>query len=350
MYRPRSAIVLAIAVGVTLVWTSGAQADMVPQQNDIVGEGNYLSQSALNFIADGYIDSNGVTKSGYNRTADNRLISYDAITLNRVWGDKITLEPGVVWPRPGSGDECSSADNPGPNNLLFSNVNPLFDFARSSTALSMPEIAANLQAVPFAIDGLQLAVAKSGTNAPATISATDMVKIYNGTYTNWSQLGGANAPIIPYIPVTEGSPCAAFRSQLKRANFSVEVALADSVRRYDNSTSVGRIFDPSDPFYGPDSVNAVAPVSTGRASLAPDSSLVSLEGGFSAKRTLYNVVRGSAGNKPWFHELFGTGGYLCSSGAKGAISAAGFAQLATPDSGGTCGVPTQAQNTNWTTS
>lgn len=343
MKRTKAAVVAtALLAGcISLSVATSASADVTPQAKDVIGAGSDTSQYALNYIADGYKASNGATKTGYNATASARLISFDAITINNVTHDQIVLRPGkasVVRPN-GSGEGKAT---------LYSSPASDFNFARSSSALSTAEVAANLQAVPFAVDGLKLAVAKSGTNAPATISAADMVKIYNGTYTNWSQLGGANAPIVAYIPQTGSGTRSFFEAQLKAANGNVAVTLASTIKvsqEHDES-----IFDPASATYGADAVNAVSPFSTGRGSLAPASTYVSFEAGFSAQRALYNVVRNADLTKSWFTSLFGTGGYICGGSAKAAIAAAGFSQLATPDNGGVCGVPTQAATSNFTVS
>jgi ABC-type phosphate transport system substrate-binding protein len=44
--------------------------------------------------------------------------------------------------------------------------------------------------------------AAGGTNAPATLTTAQLAAIYNCIDTNWSQVGGKNAPIHPFLPQT----------------------------------------------------------------------------------------------------------------------------------------------------
>jgi ABC-type phosphate transport system substrate-binding protein len=335
MKRTKAAIAAAalLAGAITLAGATSASADSTPQARDVVGSGSDTSQFAMNYAADGFL-SGGVIKTGYNGLANARLVSFDAITLNNVTHDNIVVRPGTAAiQRPNGSTEGKSA--------LTTNAS--FNYARSSSGLSAGEISAGLQAVPFAVDGLKLSVSQAGTHAPASISAADMVKIYDGTYTNWSQLGGTSAPIKAYIPQSGSGTRAFFEGQLKSANGNVAVLIAATVltaQEHDPS-----IFDPANATYGADAINAVAPFSTGRAGLSP--TLVHLEGGFTAQRALYNVVRTTDLSKAWFSALFSSNGYLCSSAGKGAVESAGFFQLAIPDDGGVCGAPTTAATTNF---
>lgn len=335
MKRTKTAIAAAalLAGAITLVGSTSASADSTPQARDIVGSGSDTSQFALNYVADGYLAGTTV-KTGYNGLANARLVSFDAITINNVTHDNIVVRPGTAAiQRPNGSTEGKSA--------LIANAN--FSFARSSSALNTAEISAGLQAVPFAADGLKLSVSQTGTHAPASISAADMVKIYDGTYTNWSQLGGTSGPIKAYVPQSGSGTRSFFEAQLKAANGNVTVVIPGTIltsQEHDAS-----IFDPTNATYGADAINAVSPFSTGRAGLSP--TLVHLEGGFSAQRALYNVVRTADLSKAWFSSIFSSNGYLCSTSGKGAIEAAGFTQLALPDDGGVCGAPTTAATTNF---
>lgn len=335
MKRTKAAIAAAalLAGAFSLVGAGSASADFVPQTRDIVGSGSDTSQFALNDIADGYV-TGGLTKPGFNTLSAARLVSFDAITINGVVHDNIVVRPGTAAvQRPNGSGEGKTA--------LINNAS--FSFARSSSALSTTEIAAGLQAVPFAIDGLKLAVAKGATHAPATITPAQMVGIYNGTYTNWSQLGGTAGTIKAYIPQSGSGTRSFFEAQLKAANGGVAVTLVNVTSSQEHDPA---IFDSANATYGADAINAVAPYSTGRALLDP--SLVKLEGGFSAQRALYNVVRTADLGKSWFAGTFGPNGYLCSNAGKGAIENAGFTQLALPDDGGVCGAPTTGATTNFT--
>ncbi|HET8969559.1 MAG TPA: Ig-like domain-containing protein, partial [Candidatus Nanopelagicales bacterium] len=93
--------------------------------------------------------------------------------------------------------------------------------------------------------------------------------------------------------------------------------------------------------------NAVAPFSVGRNTVA--GSPLRIEGGFSAARALYNVVRQRDLNQADIVSIFSTNGFICSPAAKPLITAAGFQQLLPPSKGGVCGVATQDPTTNLAT-
>lgn len=88
--------------------------------------------------------------------------------------------------------------------LLRTPTDPLFNdvaFARSSSAASTADIAAGEIPLPFAVDKFVSVVSPTGP-APATLTGQQILRIFNGTYTNWNQVGGKNAPIHPYLPKT----------------------------------------------------------------------------------------------------------------------------------------------------
>jgi ABC-type phosphate transport system substrate-binding protein len=328
-----AAVLLAAALGVAGATT--ASADATPQARDLVGVGSDTSQFAVNYLADG-VKVGAIFTPGFNAGANARLVSYDAIAPNGVIGDQIVIKTGTASiARPNGSGAGKTA--------LIANTN--INYARSSSTLSTAEINAGLQQVPFAVDGLKLAVSAAGTNAPASISPADMVKIYNGTYTNWNQLGGASGAIKAYIPQTGSGTRTFFLAQLQAANGGTAVTLGAGITESEEHNPA--VFDPASATYGANAVNAVAPFSTGRAGSSP--ALVKLEGGFNAQRALYNVVRTSDLSKPWFTSIFGPNGFICGGGGKASIEAAGFAQLAVSDDGGVCGIPTQAATSNFTT-
>lgn len=309
-----------------------ASADLTPQPRDIVGGGSDTTQFAMNYLADGAA-SGGLFYAGYNATANARLISFDAILPNGVIGDSISLKAGATpITRPNGSTQGK--------NLLYGaadNVNA--NYARSSSSLGGSEVTAGLQLIPFAVDGIELAVRAAGTNAPATITPGQMVDIYEGTITNWNQIGGANGVIVPLIPQPGSGTRATFEAQLKAANGGVTVVLGSNVQESQEHDPAPIAADP----------NAVAPFSTGRASFAPSISLVEGAGSWAYTRALYNVVRQDDLTAPWFGPLFGSDGFICSGAATQLIAAAGFEQLASPLDGGVCGEATQSATTNFTT-
>ncbi len=299
-------------------------AGYVPQASDIIGVGSDTSEHALNYLAEGHAGQTGWNATG----AANKLVSWNAKAPQGA-AATINLPGNAAATRPnGSGN--------GMKTLYGATEVADIDFARSSSALGVAEKSAGLQAFPFAKDSLAMATAKS-SNAPATLTVADVVKIYDGTYTNWSQLSGTSGVIKPLIPQSGSGTRSFFLAQLKAANGGNDVVLAGSVVEVQEHDA------------GPvqNDANAVAPFSVGRNDVigAP----LRIEGGFSAARALYNVVRQADVAKPELTAVFGKDGFVCSPEAKGLIEAAGFDQLATPTAGGVCGVPTQDATTNLTT-
>ena len=311
-----------VAASVALMAPAHANPSFVPVDSDIVGVGSDTTQFAMNYLADG---NAGV--AGYNagRTSA-RLVSFDA-----TGGGTVTLKQGSA---PIGRPNGSSA---GKVLLYGAGNNPDVDYARSSSAISATEKSNGLFAFPFAKDTLTLATAKV-SNAPASISAADMVKIYDGTYTNWNQVPGGTAGVIaPKIPQSGSGTRSFFVGQLTAANGGSPVTLAGTVVDVQEHDPAPIQSDP----------NAVAPFSIGRNAVA--GSPLRIEGGFIAARAVYNVVRQTAVSDPTILGIFGADGFICSLAAKPLIEAAGFEQLARPAKGGVCGQPTQDASSNLAT-
>lgn len=319
-----TAAVVAASLSLAAPASADPAAGYAPTAADVIGVGSDTSEFALAYLADG---NAGVP--GWNATNPaNRLVSWNA-TAPAGGTATINLPSNNAATRPnGSGA--------GKKTLYGAGNNTDIDFARSSAALDATEKQAGLQAFPFAKDSLALATAKT-SNAPASISAADMVRIYSGTVTNWSQLGGSPGVIEPKIPQSGSGTRSFFLAQLQAANNGTAVTLAGTVAEVQEH----------DPSQIKDNPNAVAPFSLGRNAVA--GSPLRIEGGFSAARALYNVVRQSDVAKPEILAIFGDAGFVCSAAAKPLITAAGFEQLLPKTQGGACGVPTQDPTTNLAT-
>ncbi|MEO6510232.1 MAG: Ig-like domain repeat protein [Nocardioides sp.] len=299
-------------------------AGYVPSTSDVIGVGSDTSEFVMNYLADG---NAGV--AGYNASGPaNKLVSWNALPPTGQPAT-INLPTNPAAPRPnGSGN--------GKKALYGAGNVPDVDFARSSAPLDATEKSNGLQAFPFAKDSLALATAKT-TNAPTTISAADMVRIYSGAVTDWSQLGGTAGVIAPKIPQSGSGTRSFFVAQLKAANNGVDVVLAGSVTEVQEH----------DPSLIQSNPNAVAPFSIGRNAVGGN--FLRIEGGFSADRALYNVVRQGDVGKAEILAIFGDAGFICSPAAKPLITAGGFEQLLPKSQGGVCGVPTQDPTTNLAT-
>lgn len=329
LVRPIGTGLLAgvVATASALVLTAGpATADpsptFVPTAADVVGVGSDTTQISMNALADGF---QGVP--GYNDRAGAtvRLASFDA-----TGSAQVTLREGAT---PVNRPNGSTA---GKNLLRGSGNNPDVDFARSSSRLSDPEVQDGLFAFPFALDVLQMAV-KPGGNAPSTLTKAQIVGIYKGDITNWSEVGGTAGTIVPLIPQSGSGTRSFFEGELRAANGGTPVTLGAAVKNTQEHDPTDIVADP----------NAIAPYSVGRAALSGDLQLVG--GEFSARRAVYNVVRQADVEKPEIQEIFGTSGFLCSADARSLIEAGGLTQLASVTAGGVCGQVTQAATSNFAT-
>ena len=337
MSRSRLSAVLAGAVALTalglgpLAGSASADPTFTPDATDVVGVGSDTTEFALAFLADG-TTVGGAPVAGYNagRTS-GRLVSWNATGTS-----PISLREGHAAVTRPNGSGAGKAE-------LFGGGNDTdVNFARSSSSLSTTEVGASLWQVPFAVDGLKMAVRAAGSNAPAFISPADVLAIYKGDKTTWDQVGGSSgATIHPLIPQTGSGTRTFFLAQLQALNGGTAPTLGGGVHETQEHSDAD-IKDDAD---------ALAPFSTGRAATTPTIALLGGNnvGGFEATRALYNVVRQADLSASWFAPIFGPSGFICSNAAKPLVEAAGFGQLATAANGGVCGEATQSTTTNFAT-
>jgi phosphate transport system substrate-binding protein len=118
---------------------------------------------------------------------------------------------------------------------LFNGTNHL---APSSRALNGTELG-QLYAFNIARDGFVMAVRNSGTMGFINnITKTQVEQIYEGTITNWNQLGGPSAAIVPRARITGSGTQPDFLS-----NFSVDATAENNVI---NATGLPRLVESSD--------------------------------------------------------------------------------------------------------
>ncbi len=311
-----SGIVVAALAGSAIAFTalpSSAAVDaddptFTAVSGDLIGVGSDTSQHALHLLAGGWNDQSPAPTF--------RVASFSA-----TGGGTITLPSGDINRPNGSGA--------GKGLLYGAGNNTDVDFARSSSALNDAEKQAGLKAFPFALDTLSMAVSNSvPSHAPTALTEAQIVGIYSGSITNWSDVGGTAGVIAPKIPQAGSGTRSFFVAQLKRMNNGVDVTLAGSVtpvQEHDDTPIK-------------DDANAIAPFSVGRAALL--GTTLRIEDGLAAKRALYNVVRGTDLANADVQTVLGEDGFVCSTGARSLIEAAGFQQLATPAHGGVCGEAT----------
>ncbi len=287
-----------------------------PVAADLIGVGSDTSQHAVWSLANAW-------------NAKTPAPAFKVATFAATGGGTIALPSGSI-SRP-------NGSTAGKNLLRTAGGNADVDFARSSSTLSEAEKSDGLQQIPFAVDELAMAVSKNVvSNAPATLTPAQIVGIYKGDITNWSAVGGTAGVIAPKIPQGGSGTRSFFVAQLKAMNGGVDVSLAASVaevQEHDDTAVKG-------------DANAIAPFSVGRASLLGDT--LRIEGGWTAQRALYNVVRGADVPNEKVQAVFGPTGFFCSDAARAPIEAAGFKQLDVETDGGVCGEQTQNPTTNFT--
>jgi ABC-type phosphate transport system substrate-binding protein len=283
--------------------------------------------------------------------------------------DEQVVDPGVT-----AGSSLPSGSGDG-RTLLRTATDPIFGdvaYGRSSGPINTTDLAAGELALPFAVDKI-VVVTHPGGPAPASLTGAQILGIYNGTYTNWNQLGGKNAQIHPYLPKAGSSTLNAFEAFLAALDKVNEAPGSDNdptshsaasqtwqgpgntISNGNWNTGTANV-EEHDPSVTIADKAAIEPFSYGRAQLANGhSKTVRIEGGWSRDRELYHVVRGSAisgaTTTPFLYgsdsnvleNLFSSTGWVCTnSTAQADIAGAGFWPLQTGTTAGKCGV----KNTN----
>ena len=166
-----------------------------PAENAAVGVGSDTIQNVLDQFS---ADYNATLKC----SSATRLYSWDATNPNTgAIGDTIAEKSGcssIARPDGSSAGitQLATFQKTGDGNFYCSS------FARSSRARGSSDPAfapGGIAFVDLAGDAVTWA-AQATTNAPATLTTAQLAAIYNCTDTNWSQVGGKNAPIHAFIP------------------------------------------------------------------------------------------------------------------------------------------------------
>jgi hypothetical protein len=276
---------------------------------------------------DATADANG--RSAYNNTG---TVSLSPTIVLRA-GSKPVTRPN------GSGAGVTALLND-PNHLIsFVRSSRLPSPGEQTTAAGTAGFGAGIHVFQIANDGLQIAVNNTGagtlTNAPASLSGTDLVNIYNGTYKKWSDVPGyagtaPNDGIVPVIPQSGSGTRNDFLADLQNNfNGGTAVALGGNVVTGEehDPTGVTAVTAHTDVNGNPVSkLDAIEPFSTGRFNLInsgyfgtnPAPNTVSLLGGTSylLQRHLYILCRDAdvtsatpfqvGGSLNFVKELFGT--------------------------------------------
>ncbi len=298
-----------------------------PVAGDIVGVGSDTTMTVMQTVAAAY---------NAGKAPGSRLASFGA-ALDAADASTVVLREGAT----AVTRQSINGSGKGKAKLTTDN-DPNVDYARSSSSLGSSDT--TLLQSAFAADVLQMAVAPS-SNAPATLSDQDLVKIYTGQVTDWSQVGGKPGTIVPLMPQSASGTAKFFLEKLQQANDGKAIVLGSNVDSTIQEHSETPIVGRQNPAEIP---NAIAPFSAARAK---SSTTIKLVGGFAPARAVYTLVRKAdlaAGDAraAKLEALFGPNGFLCSAEGKDAIEAAGFDQLAGLKKDGACGVwtPDKVEN------
>lgn len=199
-FRPTITALVAAAALTAMVGinpaTAGVDTDppRVPKKSAIVGVGSDTTENVIG-LDGGTLEKSGFTIN-YNATdPKRRLWSFDAFPA----GDTIITAPGCRITRPSgssAGIAALKADEESGAGCI--------DFARSSRVKN-PATDGDLVFVPFGRDGVTWArfpksEGGSSYNSPGNLTKQEITSIFECTITNWSQVGGENVEIEPYLP------------------------------------------------------------------------------------------------------------------------------------------------------
>ena len=261
-----SALVAVATVGTLALSLTPARADFSPQPNDVVSTGSDIIQNSFNFLADGYHELPGYNTAGnrwrfvnfdssgdaQGRSAftDPRLlptieqngVKYIKQSDVKLLNPTISLRAGqdlVVRPTGGGG---------GGRDAIIADDQGWIDVGRSPDPLNathqnnaQSNLGTKLIRVQIATDRQLIATATT-TNAPTTISAQAILKIYSGEYTTWGDLPGytgsaANETIVPLLLPTDAGMWNTFVANVGKQNPGVTV-VTSTLRANPNSVGV----------------------------------------------------------------------------------------------------------------
>lgn len=268
-----AAFVAAATAGTLVLSYSPAQADFAPQPKDVVSTGSDIIQNSFNFLADGYHELPGYNAAG-NRY---RFVNFDSSgdaqgrsaftdprllqsitgdgTLGTVAGEKYIKQSDLRLLNPTvalrAGQDLvvrPSGGGAGGRDAIINDDQGFIDVGRSPDPLNethqnaaQTKLGTKLYRVQIATDRQLIATATT-TNAPATITAGDILKIYKGEITTWSQVTGYTGPngaekIIPLILPTDAGMWNTFVANVGKQNPGATVA-SGTLRANENSIQV----------------------------------------------------------------------------------------------------------------
>jgi ABC-type phosphate transport system substrate-binding protein len=272
--KTKLGIVAAGALTAALGATVPAHADYAPQPNDVVAVGGDTPQFDLAFGADG--DTLG--DQGYNSTGNiNRLVTFNATAdanARAAYADGSTLAApkplnATIVLRAGTNPVQRPQSSGAAISALLADTGSThkinFVFSASEPTSAQQTQAANnhwgfLHVTKLGGDAVKIA-ADTTTNAPASLSTAQLLAIYDGTDTKWSQVGGSSGnTIVPLLPPQSSSITKTFLKDLQAANGGNPVTLAPAVKTVEQNDPTGITGQAA-------SADAIVPFSSARFSL-----------------------------------------------------------------------------------
>jgi hypothetical protein len=276
-----------------LVGAGRAVADYAPGPGDVVGIGGDTPQFAAEFAADGDLagDAGWNTSGSYNKlvaflaTADgNGHASYavgSTLAAPIAGNPTVTLRAGTapVLRNTSSGSSITAllADTSKQVNYVFSTTAPTA--AQQTTAGNSTHNWGFLHVTQIGTDSIDIAavnIPASGSNpavvsnAPAGLSVTDLVNIYDGTWTTWGQVPGYSAThtsaqdsatIVPLLPPSSSTLTSTLLKALTAADLPNTFAFAGTTQVEQNDPTAITSLPATQ------EVNAIVPFSAARLSL-----------------------------------------------------------------------------------
>ncbi|MGP0029511.1 MAG: substrate-binding domain-containing protein [Acidimicrobiales bacterium] len=182
------------------------------ENNVIIGSGSQAAYSTLQSLENLFNLAPGCTlyvpqPNSTNPQEENFACATPPTTAanpENPYGDVATEEPPLgsntgISELENSGAHGATATNSGASINVFQGIN----FATSSRAIGTSDLK-GLNFVAYAEDGVtwfnytEVANVATPSSAVTNLSQAQLEDIYNGTYTNWDQVGGADAPIVVF--------------------------------------------------------------------------------------------------------------------------------------------------------
>jgi len=355
---------LLATAATSVALATSANADTAARNGDVVVVGSDTAQNAVNFVLDG---APGIAGGYNNQNNLNRALSWDATgdANGRLPYDGTcgTINSATT----GLGTFCDATTNQQPNSqpqsvILRVGTKPVtrpngsgagaaaliadasggsgyqglatgsLQMARMSRLPNGTEegncptsgACGGLHVYQIATDNLAIATrsaAFGGTNAPAALTASQLVDIYQCTSTKWTDVGGASGNTIhPLIPQSGSGTRNFFLADLQAANGGTAITLGSCVRTVQEHDPTGIWVDPSP-------ADAIEPFSTGKISL--------INSGYFANAGYTNASGKNAYSTGFLTTLSGANAYNSSRGMYLAIRNADLNSTAIFQPGGT---------------